>query len=141
MKMDITKNFNLKNISLDLSREMNVSIDYIASDIEQGIDQGRQFGKNFLPNAEKTVKKKGFNHPLKETGIMKNANKMDKTRAKEYDKAAILAPSEENLDKVAYNNYGTDTIPARQFWGISEDAEKKSLAFAEQKIERELRDA
>ena len=141
MKLDITKNFNLKNIKLDLSRELNVSIDYIAADIEQGIDQGQQFGKGFLPNAASTIKKKGFNHPLKDTGSMKKASGMIKTKATKERQIATLRPSSKNLDKAEYNHFGTETIPARPFFGISEDSEKKCLAFAAQKIEKELRNA
>ena len=141
MKLNVTKNFNLRNIKLDLSRELNVSIDYIAADIERGIDQSRQFGKGFVPNAEFTIKKKGFDHPLKETGNMKKVSNMVKTKATKTRQVATLRPSADNLDKAEYNNFGTKTIPARQFWGISEDSEKEALAFAERKIMEELKNA
>ena len=141
MKLNVTKNFDLRNINLDLSRELNVGIDYIAADIEEGIDSGGNFGKPFVRNAPSTVKKKGFDKPLQETGSMKDADKMIKTKATSNKQVASLRPNSRNIDKVEWNNYGTETIPARKFWGISKDAEKKVLTFISQKIDRELKNA
>jgi len=141
MKLNVTKNFNLNNISLDLSRELNIGIDMIAADIEQGIDQGGNMGKSFERNAPMTIKKKGFDHPLLETGNMKNADKMIKSKATKTHQTATLKPSPNNINKVVYNNFGTPTIPKREFWGISKDSEKKILAAVNQKLEREINNA
>lgn len=139
--MKINKNFNLKNIKLDLHNELNDGLDVIADDIQKGIQQGRQFGAPFIRNADSTIKKKGFDHPLKETGLMMNPNKMIKRKASRGRQIAKLYPNEERTDIAYWNHEGTDDIPARPFWGISKDAEKRILAKVDQEIERELRRA
>ena len=139
--MKIRRNFNLNKIKLDLSKVLNTGIKIISSDIQQGIERGSQFGRAFVPNAPSTVKKKGFNHPLKHTGLMMNAGKMIKGKATRNKQTATLSPHERRIDIAFWNDQGTDNIPARPFWGISEKAEKNILKMAEQEIETELKRA
>jgi len=141
LQLNITKNFNLKNIKLDFSRPLNIAIDYIAKDIEKGIEAGQQDGRAFQDNAPATVKKKGFNKPLVETGEMKDSSQFIKVKATTQNQRAILRPNANNIKKVDWNHNGTQTIPARKFWLISKDAEKKALDFASQYLQKEIRDA
>jgi len=141
MKMDlkVDKNFDLSKFKLDLSEEIKDGINLIARDIEHGIDGGAQFGKQFKRNAISTIKRKGFDHPLKETGLMKNKNKMIKRFYKKTDEQiGELLPNEKRIDIGYWNQTGTKKIPSRPWFGISEDAERKTMTAIEDKIKRQI---
>jgi hypothetical protein len=139
--MKITKDFDLGRVSLDLSKELNDGIDIIADDINKGIEEKQQFGKAFPDNAESTEKKKGFNHPLKDTGLMKDPDRMIKKKATRTRQVAELYPNERRANIAYWNQNGTDRIPRRPFWGISEDAKKRIFRLVERRIDKALRDA
>ena len=120
LEFSIEKNFNLNNIQLDFSDDLNKGIDIVALDIEKGINSGGQFGKAFKRNAEKTIKRKGFDHPLKETGLMMDSSRMIKQKATRKNQVATLLPHKDRIDIGFWNDQGTDTIPRRHFWGISD---------------------
>jgi len=139
--MKVIKNFDLDNITLDLSKELNDAVDVIALDIQRGIEKKRQFGKKFAKNADSTIRKKGFDHPLYDTGLMFNADAMIKTKATPVKQQATLSPNEKRIDIAFWNDSGTDTIPARHFWGISQKAEKEILVRAVARIHQILESA
>jgi len=141
MAMSISKNFNLNNIKFDLSKELNNSIDIVALDIKKGIEKGVQFEVPFKRNAPMTIKKKGFDHPLKETGLMMNETKMIKGKASQNNQIATLLPNEKRIDIALWNDRGTDDIPARPFWGISKKVENEIIKRIEGKIEQEIKRA
>lgn len=141
IELSITKNFNLKNIKFDFSKELNEGIDVVATDIEKGIQKGIQFGKPFKRNAEKTIKRKGFDHPLKDTGLMMNPNQMIKGKASINRQISTLLPNEDRIDIGYWNDRGTDRIPRRHFWGISKNAEKIIMTKMAARMDQELRKA
>jgi len=138
LEVKLEKHFNLANIKLDFSKELNEGIDVIALDIQKGIERGSQFGKAFKRNAKSTIKKKGFDHPLKEKGIMMDSGQMVKTRAQRNYQVAKLIPHIERVDIAHWNQEGTATIPARPFWGISSKAEREIMIRAKARIHQEL---
>ena len=73
LTMNVTKNFDLSKMNFKLTDELNRGIDMVAVDIEDGINKGSQFGKPFQRNAELTIKKKGYDWPLKQSGLMKDS--------------------------------------------------------------------
>lgn len=147
----VKKDFNLNRIKCDFSKELNEGIDVIALNIQKGIEKGSQFGKPFERNKQSTIDKKGFDHPLKEKGYMMDSGKMIKTKAKRMKQTAILTPGNKmrgkgknrisNIDVAYYNDKGTNTIPARPFWGISEKAENEIMLRVKARIHQELRSA
>lgn len=141
LDVKIEKHFNLANIKLDFSKELNEGIDVIALDIQKGIERGSQFGKSFKRNAPATIRRKGFDHPLKEKGIMMDSGRMMKTKAKSSYQVAKLVPNVERIDIAHWNQEGTDTIPARPFWGISNKAEREIMIRAKARIHQELKNA
>jgi hypothetical protein len=141
VNVKVNKNFNLNNIKLDLHRELNKGLDIIALDIQKGIERGSQFGRPFKRNAESTIKRKGFDHPLKHTGLMMNSGKMARTPATREHPVAVLTPHEDRVDIGYWNDSGTATIPARPFFGISNKAEKELMQHVEFRITREIRRA
>ena len=136
--MKVKKNFNLNNIKLDFSKELNEGIDVIALDIQRGIEKGSQFGKTFKKNKPSTIKRKGFDHPLKNTGLMMDANRMIKTKARRSRQMATLTPNIKRIDIGYWNDSGTDTIPARPFFGISEKAEREIMVRVTARLHQEL---
>jgi len=141
MKMDlkVSKDFDLNKFRLDLSEELKDGINMVARDIEHGIDRGSQFGKPFKKNAISTIRLKGFDHPLKETGLMKNKNKMIKRFYKKADEQiGELLPNEKRIDIGYWNQEGTNKIPSRPWFGISEDAERKVVTKIEEKIKKQI---
>ena len=130
----ITKNFDLRKIKLDLHRELNQGIDIVADDIERGINQGSQFGKRFAKLDPATSKRKGHDKPLIDKGILKDASKMQKTKATAGNQEATLLPAEERVDVSFWNHFGTDNIPAREHFDISKRAEKKVVTLTEKRI-------
>lgn len=134
----IEKDFDLKKLDLDLSKQINWAIKLIARDIENGIDAGTQFGRRFKPNAPSTIKEKGFNHPLKDTGLMKDQKKMIKKIATKVKPIGELAPNAKRIDIGAYNQAGTNTIPSRPWFGISSDAENKIIRKMTEEIKRRI---
>jgi hypothetical protein len=145
VNVKVNKNFNLNRIKLDLHRELNKGLDIIALDIQKGIEKGSQFGKPFKKNAKSTIKKKGFDHPLKHTGLMMNSGKMAQTKATRTHQIAVLSPNEKRVDIAFYNDSGTGYAgpgpPARPFFGISNKAEKEIMKHVEFRITREIRRA
>ena len=141
VNIKVKRDFNLNNIKLDFSKQLNKGLDVIALDIQKGIEKGSQFGKPFKRNAESTIKKKGFDHPLKENGLMMDSGKMVKTKATHEHQVAVLAPNESRTDIGFWNDRGTSTIPARQFWGISEKANRHIMKSIEYEIIKELKRA
>jgi len=134
----IEKDFDLKKLDLDLSKQINWAIKLIAKDIENGIDAGAQFGKRFKPNAKSTADRKGFNHPLKDTGLMKDQKRMIKRIATKANPTGELLPNAKRIDIGFYNQAGTNTIPSRPWFGISSDAERKIITKMTEELKRRI---
>lgn len=130
----VTKNFDLRKIKLDLHRELNQGIEIVADDIERGIDNGSQFGKRFAENEPSTLKQKTGNKPLIDTELMKDADRMQKTKASTANQEATLLPAPDREDIAFWNQEGTKNITARPFFDISKRAEKKVIILMEKRI-------
>jgi hypothetical protein len=115
----VTRNFDLSKIKLDLHRELNQGIDIIADNISEGIDTGGQFGKKFKEIEPETGKRKGHFQPLIEDGILRDADRMQKTKATPAKQEATLLPAEERVDISFWHNTGAKPNPKREHWGIS----------------------
>ena len=133
IKAKVSKTFNLKKIKLDLSDELNDGIKVISKDIEYGIDKGVQFNKPFKRNAPSTIKKKGFDKPLEETGLMKDASKMIVSKATTKKQESSLLPNSKRIKIASYNQED------REFWGISDNAERKVITMVKNKIRKNIK--
>ncbi len=110
----------------DLSKSFNKFIEIVRKSVIDGIKRGSQFGRSFQSNAKSTINKKGHNQPLQ--GKSRNGKWL---KAKEY-KIEKATPSKQEAsvevpqpDIAMYNQTGTKRgIPARPFWGVSEQATK-----------------
>ena len=124
-------------IPADLHKEINVGIDLIAKDIQNGIEGGGQFGRKFDRNAESTIKSKGFDHPLKATGLMMDKDRMIKTRATKQKQEGTLRPNADRIDIGLYHNEGKG-VPLRPWFGISQDAERKVMTKIKGSFDRAI---
>ena len=127
---------DLSKIAKDLSGEINKAIEIVAKDIENGVERGGQFGRAFKRNHPITIENKGFDHPLKETGLMMNHKKMKHIKATPSKQEAQLAPNSKRIDIAFKNDRGTKRIPSRPFWGISDAAERKIMEMMKKEIDR-----
>lgn len=134
----VTKNFDLRKINLDLSRDINKGIRIVADDIERGIDNGSQFGKRFKDIDPKTAKRKGHERPLIDKGILKDASKMQITEATTANQEATLLPPPEREDVSFWNHFGTEHIDAREHFGVSDRAFKKVMFNMENTIRKSI---
>jgi len=104
---------------------MASTADFIKSLIVEAIDDGMP-----PPNAPATIAKKGFDHPLIETGEMRDSIE---TRTEDTANGITIHVGfydEENAKKALFNNYGVPGhIPARPF--ISDTIDKNLDAIAE----------
>jgi hypothetical protein len=63
--INVSKNFNLNNIKLDLSKELNYAGDIIVKDHFQRLEKGLDANEKAMkPLKESTIKAKGFNQIL-----------------------------------------------------------------------------
>jgi len=122
----------------DFHEEINEGIKLIAKDIDNGIESGAQFGRKFKRNAASTIKAKGFDHPLKDTGLMMDKNMMARTKATKRKQEGTLRPNSERVYIGYYHNEG-DGVPLRPWFGISQDAERKILTMFKNRIGRAIK--
>ena len=135
----IDRNFkNLNSPNFDLYKQINEGIKLIAKDIQNGIQAGAQFGRGFIRNAPSTIEKKGFDHPLRETGLMMDAERMIKVKATKANLVGELMPNVKRVDIGFKNQFGKGRVPARPWFGISQAAERKILTSVKEHMIKEI---
>lgn len=134
----VTKNFDLSKIKLDLHRELNQGIDFIADDIKAGIDKGGQFQKAFKALKKETSDRKGHHKPLIDTGLMKDESRMVRGKATPAKQEATLLPNPEREDISFWHNTGAEPNPKREHWGISNRADDKVDKLVDKKIRKAI---
>ena len=136
--MKVTRNFDLSKIKLDLHRELNQGIDFIADDISEGIDKGAQFGRRFENIQPETGDRKGHFQPLINTGLLKDESQMVKGKATEAKQEATLLPNPEREDISFWHNTGAKPNVQREHWGISTRADNKIDKLIDKKIRKAI---
>ena len=110
---------------IDLSRALNKSIDIILRDVVNGIDRGTQFGRRWKKNAQVTIDRKGHDKVLVgENRSWESEGNYKVSRATPTNQEASVTLPEGTEDYALYNQKGTNRIPSRPFWGISEKAQR-----------------
>lgn len=138
--IEVERNFESLDLAIpgDFHKEINKAIKLIAKDIDNGIEAGGQFGRKFKRNAASTIKAKGFDHPLKATGLMMDKDSMARTKATKNKQEGILRPNSERADIGFYHNEGKG-VPLRPWFGISQDVERKIITMFEDRIGRAIK--
>ena len=152
----VTTNFDLKKITLDLHKELNLAAGMIIKDIVKNNEKGLDIeGKKFKPLKASTIKAKrakGSSDPsraLYDTGRMLGRGSVKGTggrgpyiskRAKKMDQESHVSIAKDREDIGAYHNEGRG-VPKREWFGISKKAEKDIMRMAELRIEEMIRRA
>ncbi len=149
MSIRLKKNFNLDRINLDLTKELNYVAQAIKSDHYQRLEVGLDANeKPMQPLSEVTIKAKGHDKILVETGKMRN---LVIEKATKHKQRAILHPG----NKQTYP--GTDLtmadvglkhqtgvppkLPKREWFGVTKSAFARAVKIISQRIDQELRNA
>ena len=145
LNINLSKKFNLKKIKLNLSRELNEAGKIIRKDHITRLERGMGADGNRMENlADSTIEAKGFDQILVNTGKMRNLV-IERATAKKQE--VVLYPGrKEKRGKVTNQQIGGfhqhgKGVPKREWFGISQDAEKKAMRAIKLKIEKALRNA
>lgn len=107
-------------IKLELKPDVRTDVtEIVRKDIEKNLDTGRDISGGLVARlSSRTIKIKGHAKPFYRTGeLLKSVEKITSTKS-----AEIFIKS--GRSKIAeYLNYGTNRIPARQFFGVSKNSE------------------
>ena len=145
LNIDIRKKFNLGSVNLKLTKELNEAGRIIRKDHVTRLERGMGVDGNRMQElADATIEAKGFDQILVNTGKMRNLV-IERATAKKQE--VILYPGrKEKRGKVTNQQIGGfhqhgKKVPKREWFGISQDAEKKAMRAIELKIDRVLRNA
>lgn len=143
MSVEVKMNFDLSKFSVKFSDEdMRAFADVIADDIKGHILTAQKIDGTgaMQPNAPSTIKRKGHSRVLQggdadSPNLLFNQRKTKIINGYKID----IGPTRSKIGP--YLHYGTEKIPARPFFGISQMAKRKVLKTAELIIERNIKHA
>jgi hypothetical protein len=153
----IEKNFDFSKINMDLSKELNLSGSMIIKDMVDKNRKGLSYnGEKLEPLNPKTIKRKrakGRSNPsraLYDSGLMIGRGSAKKTggrglflskRASKTKQEAVISFAKDRHQIGIYHNEGTNKLPKREWFGVSDKVEKDILRMIELRIDRILRSA
>ena len=137
----IEKNFDLRKISLDLTKELNRAGQIIKRDHFQRLERGQGVKGALVPS------KKAIGKTLVNTGKMRNLV-MD--RATKQKQEVVLHPGRKQTypgtnvtmsDVGEFHQFGAGNLPVREWFGITKKSEQRIVKMMELEIEREIKRA
>ena len=137
----VTKNFDLNRINLDLTKELNTSGQIVRKDHFQRLEQGLGVKGVLTPSKKATGK------TLVRTGKMRNLVVDKATKAKQQ---VNIHPGEKQTypnsnitmsDVGGFHQEGAGNLPKREWFGITNKAEKDIMKMVELEIERQIKRA
>ena len=137
----VTKNFDLNRINLDLTKELNTSGQIVRKDHFQRLEQGLGVKGVLTPSKKATGK------TLVRTGKMRNLVVDKATKAKQQ---VNIHPGEKQTypnsnvtmsDVGSFHQEGAGNLPKREWFGITNKAEKDIMKMVELEIERQIKRA
>ena len=146
--VEITKDFDLGKIKLNLSKQLNEAGRIIREDHIARLERGLGVdGQQMTPLKDSTIEAKGFNQILVETRqmmnlVMKRATKTKQVveihpgRKKKY-KGTDVTSAEVGL----FHQEGSSNLPKREWFGISKNAEARGIRMVELYIDKQLKNA
>ena len=141
MSVTVEMNFDLGRINLDFSKELNKAGTIIKRDHFQRLEKGQGVKGALKPSKKKNGK------TLVRTGKMRNlvieeATKQNQeTNIHPGEKRFYPGTSVTMSDVGGFHQTGAGNLPVREWFGISKNAEKKSIKLMELRIEQEIRRA
>ena len=143
----MTKNFDLKKINLDLTKELNQAGRIIREDHFKRLERGMGVGGPMKNLKGATVDAKGFDQILVKSGKMRNLV-IDK--ASKTNQEVVIHPGEKQTykgtdvtmsDVGGFHQSGAGNLPVREWFGITDKVEKDAFRLIEMRIEREIQNA
>ena len=144
MNVEVTMDFNLAKINLDLSKELNAIGQIIKKDHYQRLESGQGVKGGMQQLRRSTVKKKGHSKILVDTGKMRNLVIEEATKAnqmveihpgrKERYKGSNVTMS----DVGGFHQSGGGNLPKREQFGNSKEAEARAIKHIELRIGQEI---
>ena len=137
----MTKNFDLKKINLDLTKELNHAGQIIREDHFKRLDRGMGVSGPMIPSQKTSGK------TLVNTGKMR---KLVIEKASKMNQEVVIHPGEKQTykgtdvtmsDVGGFHQFGAGNLPVREWFGITKKAEKRIVKMMELEIEREIKRA
>tara|TARA_R110000772_G_scaffold228191_1_gene338921 strand:+ start:647 stop:1081 length:435 start_codon:yes stop_codon:yes gene_type:complete len=137
----IKKNFDLKKINLDLTKELNKAGQIIKVDHFKRLDRGQGVSGPMIPSQKTSGK------TLVKSGKMRNLV-IDK--ATKTNQEVVIHPGEKQrykgtnvtmADVGGFHQSGAGNLPVREWFGITKKAEKRIVKMMKLEIEREIKSA
>ena len=137
----MTKNFDLKKINLDLTKELNLAGQIIKEDHFKRLDRGQGVSGPMIPSQKTSGK------TLVNTGKMR---KLVIDKATKMNQEVVVHPGEKQTykgtdvtmsDVGGFHQSGAGKLPVREWFGITKKAEKRIVKMLELEIEREIKRA
>ena len=137
----IKKNFDLKKINLDLTKELNKAGQIIKVDHFKRLDRGQGVSGSMIPSQKTSGK------TLVKSGKMRNLV-IDK--ATKTNQEVVIHPGEKQTykdtdvtmsDVGGFHQSGAGNLPVREWFGITKKAEQRIVKMMELEIDREIKSA
>jgi len=137
----VTKNFDLNKITLDLTKELNRSAQIIKTDHFERLESGQGVKSALIPS------KKAIGKTLVNTGKMRNL--VIEKATKQKQEAVVHPGRKQNYpnsnvtmeDVGIFHQSGAGNLPKREWFGITQKAEKRIIKMVELEIERQIQRA
>ena len=128
MSVTVTQNFDLKKISLDLTKELNRAGQIVKTDHFKRLERGEGVrGSKMKALSPNTIAAKGNDKILVKSGKMRNL--------------VIEKATKQNQEVVITNKVNHPGLPKREWFGISKKAEQRIVKMIGLEIEREIKRA
>ena len=137
----ITKNFDLRKITLDLTEELNRAAEIVKVDHFERLEKGQGVRGSLKPSKKKIGK------TLVRSGKMRN---LVVEKATKQNQEAEIHPGEKQKypgtnvtmsDVGGFHQRGEGNLPVREWFGITKNVEKRIMKLAELEIERQIKRA
>ena len=137
----VTKDFDLNKITLDLTKELNRSAQIIKTDHFERLESGQGVKSALIPS------KKAIGKTLVNTGKMRNL--VIEKATKQKQEAVVHPGRKQNYpnsnvtmeDVGIFHQSGAGNLPKREWFGITQKAEKRIIKMVELEIERQIQRA
>ena len=141
----VEMDFNLGNIKLNLSRELNQAGNIIKQDHFTRLERGMGVNGPMKNLAESTIIAKGFDQILVHTDKMRNLVMED---ANKENQTVTLYPGKKqrrgnvtSQEIGAFHQEGGGNLPKREWFGITKKAENRCTKIIENRIDKILKSA
>ena len=137
----VTKNFDLRKITLDLTEELNRAAEIVKVDHFERLEKGQGVRGALKPSKKKIGK------TLVRSGKMGN---LVIEKATKQNQEAEIHPGEKQKypgtnvtmsDVGGFHQRGEGNLPVREWFGITKNVEKRIMKLAELEIERQIKRA